>query len=207
MSKTIHGIDLTAADGVARLLDFHRATFGDAVMQADESGDESTSQQSAEGDKPEADEKLGEPGLKALQAERDARTKAEKDLADAKAALQRIEDDKLSEIERARKDKEEAEKTVSQLRLETARLTALATHPVPADYQDLVQGTDADSFMASAKKVAELAAAAAGGGRKPDAIPDSGSRTPGSDPYSKGGSVAAGREMFAASRKTSQKEG
>lgn len=33
--KTIHGIDLTAADGIQKLMDFHRQTFGTAVMQAD----------------------------------------------------------------------------------------------------------------------------------------------------------------------------
>lgn len=34
MSETLHGIDITAPDGIGLLLDFHRLTFGNAVMEA-----------------------------------------------------------------------------------------------------------------------------------------------------------------------------
>ena len=37
-TKTLHGIDMTAPDAVERLLDFHRRTFGSAVMQAEGEG-------------------------------------------------------------------------------------------------------------------------------------------------------------------------
>jgi colicin import membrane protein len=152
------------------------------------------------------DEKLGEPGLKALKAERDARAKAEQDLADARAALQQIEDAKLSDIQRAQKEAADAATTAASLRLENARLAALAEHPVPKDYQDLVTGTDAESFLASAKKVAALAAAASGKVAPLDRIPDSGDRSK-NNSVTPGGSVAAGREMFASKKKISQKEG
>lgn len=33
--KTVHGIDLTAPNGIEMLMDFHRQTFGDATMSAD----------------------------------------------------------------------------------------------------------------------------------------------------------------------------
>ncbi|UXM92555.1 hypothetical protein [Paenarthrobacter sp. JL.01a] len=33
--KMLHGIDITAPGGVQKLLDFHRLTFGDAVMEVD----------------------------------------------------------------------------------------------------------------------------------------------------------------------------
>lgn len=36
--KLLHGIDIAAPGGVAKLLDFHRQTFGDAVMEAGAEG-------------------------------------------------------------------------------------------------------------------------------------------------------------------------
>lgn len=194
MSKHFpHGIDITAPGGISELMDFHRATFGDAVMEAD-GGQE---QQEPGGSEPEkADEKLGEPGIKALQAERDARSRAEKDLADARAALQKIEDEKLSDIDRARKEVADSNARLEALGLENARLAALANHPVPKDYQDLVTGHDAESFAASAKKVAALAAAAEGRGKLPDPVRESGSRST-TETTSTGGSISAGRAMFA----------
>lgn len=200
-----HGIDITAPGGIAELMNFHRATFGDAVMEADTSTLPSTDAPAADGGNGEApDEKLGEPGIRALKAEREARDKAEKDLAEAKAALQKIEDEKLSDIDRARKDVAEAAALTASLRLENARLAALATHPVPKDYQDLVTGTDAESFLASAKKVAALAAAATGKGNLPDPVRESGDRSS-TDSTSTGGSISAGRAMFA--DKNKKKEG
>ncbi|WP_138443526.1 hypothetical protein [Sinomonas susongensis] len=35
--KLLHGIDIAAPGGIQKLLDFHRLTFGDAVMEADPS--------------------------------------------------------------------------------------------------------------------------------------------------------------------------
>lgn len=208
MKKLCHGIDLTAPGGIAALMDFHRATFGDAVMEVAPDPVEPLKPQepvSPDGDK-DPDERLGEPGLKALQSEREARAKAEKDLADARAALQQIEDAKLSDIQRAQKEAADAATTAASLRLENARLAALAEHPVPKDYQDLVTGTDAETFSASAKKVAALAAAASGKVAPLDRIPDSGDRSK-NNSVTPGGSVAAGREMFASKKKISQKEG
>lgn len=208
MKKHCHGIDLTAPGGIAALMDFHRATFGDAVMEVTPDPVEPPKPQepaTPSGDKA-PDEKLGEPGLRALQAERDARSKAEKDLADARAALQQIEDAKLSDIQRAQKEAADIAAEAATLKLENARLAALAEHPVPKDYQDLVTGTDAESFLASAKKVAALAAAASGKVPPLDRIPDSGDRSK-NNGVTPAGSVAAGREMFAAKKKTSQKEG
>ncbi|SDW33179.1 hypothetical protein SAMN04487912_102358 [Arthrobacter sp. cf158] len=165
-----HGIDITAPGGIEALMDFHRLTFGDAVMEDDPeaaaqaAADAAAAQAAADAAAAEAakDEKLGEGGLKALQAERDARAKAEKDLAEAKSALQKIEDAKLSDIQRAQKERDDAAAALAAAKSENARLAALAAHPVPADYQDLVVGTDEASYLASAKKVAELYAKAEG---------------------------------------------
>lgn len=115
------------------------------------------------------DEALGEGGIKALQSERDARAKAEKDLADARTQLQQIEDAKLSDIQKAQKDASDAAARVTALESANARLTALAKYPVLEDYQDLVTGTDAASYEASAKRVSELLARTqAPGTPKPD---------------------------------------
>lgn len=121
------------------------------------------------------EEALGEGGIKALQAERDARAKAEKDLSDAQARLQEIEDAKLSDIQKAQKDASDAAERVSALESANARLTALAKYPVAEEYQDLVTGSDAASYEASAKRVSELLALAqAPGTPKPD--PSGGAR-------------------------------
>jgi len=198
-----HGIDLTATGGIAALMDFHRKTFGDAVMEADTSTLPNQDVKPDTGEAGTPDEKLGEPGLKALQSEREARSKAEKDLAEARAALQKIEDEKLSDIDRARKEAADAANLTATLKLENARLAALAEHPVPKDYQDLVTGTDAESFLASAKKVALLAAAATGSGKLPP-VHESGDRS-NTDTTPAGGSISAGRAMFA--DKNKKKEG
>lgn len=87
---------------------------------------------------------------------------AEKRAADAEAALQKIEDDKLSDVDRANKAAADAAAELSKARLDNMRLTALADNPVPKEYQDLVIGTDAASFEASAKKIAALWARAEG---------------------------------------------
>ncbi|AYR01508.1 scaffolding protein [Arthrobacter phage Seahorse] len=188
-----HGIDITAPGGLTALMDFHRLTFGDAVMRINPdagngggAGDGGTGEggegqpvgtQAQQGDGPaDGDQPLGEGGLKALQAERDARAKAEKDLADAKAALQKIEDAKLSDIQRAQKERDDAAAELAAAKSDNARLAALATHPVPKEYQDLVVGTDEASYLASAKKVAELYAKAEGKPFRPAPDPSQGAR-------------------------------
>ena len=151
-----------------------------------------------------SEETLGANGIKALQAERDAHQREAKRANDLAARLQAIEEKNLSDIELANKRAEDATATAATLVRDNARLNALAKYPVPADYQDLVQGTDADSFEASAKKLSELAALANGGPKRPDPIHESGSGN--TTPKDKsGGSIAAGRDMFAA--KSKKKEG
>lgn len=193
-----HGIDITAPGGIERLMDFHRLTFGDAVMEVDADAAAQAAVDAAEAAKL-ADEKLGEPGIKALQAEREGRTKAEKDLAEARAALQKIEDGKLSEIQRAQKERDDQAAENATLKATNARLAALAEHPVPKDYQDLVTGTDEASYLASAKKISELYARAEGKAPKPDPVPGSGSRSGEKNPV--GGSIAAGRDLYASRKK------
>lgn len=115
-----HGIDLNAAGGIEALLEHHRLTFGDAVMQDDGAGGgdggsgggtggEGSSGGSGNGAGSGAgagdggsggdDGDLGEGGKKALTTEREARKAAEK-LANERAA-------RITELENATKSDEE----------------------------------------------------------------------------------------------------
>lgn len=137
---------------------------------------------------------LGDGGKAALQVERDARA-AEKARADAaEAKLQAAEDAKLSDIQLANKERDEKASEVAALKATNARLAALAEHPVPKEYQDLVTGTDEASFLASAKKISELYARAEGKAPKPAPVPGSGGRS--SESNASGGSLAAGRDLY-----------
>lgn len=203
MSKSFpHGIDITAPGGITALMAFHRLTFGDAVMEdgaeaAAEAAKAAAEAAEAAGDK--GGEKLGEPGLRALQQERDARAAAEKRATDAEAKIQAAEDAKLSDIQRAQKERDDQAAENATLKATNARLAALAEHPVPKEYQDLVTGTDEATYLASAKKISELYARAEGKAPKPDPVPGSGIRS--GESKTSGGSLAAGREAFAAKRK------
>lgn len=204
MSKSFpHGIDITAPGGLTALMAFHRRTFGDAVMETDEeAAAKAAAEAKAAADAAAAkaaDEKLGEGGIKALKAERDAREAAEKRAAEAEAKVQAAEDAKLSDIERAKKEAADAAAEAAKLKADNARLAALAEFPVPKEYQDLVTGTDAASYLASAKKISDLYARAEGKAPKPDPVPGSGKRSGENNPA--GGSVAAGRELYASRKK------
>lgn len=197
------GIDITAPGGIERLMDFHRLTFGDAVMEVD--GD-AVAQAAADAEaaagteaSKAADEKLGEGGLKALQAEREARDAAEKRAAAAEAKVQAVEDAKLSDIQRAQKERDEQAAENATLKATNARLAALAEYPVPKDYQDLVTGVDEASYLASAKKISELYARAEGKAGGSGVVHKSGTSSGDNNPA--GGSLSAGREAFAAKRK------
>lgn len=127
----------------------------------------------------------------------EARSKENKtELDDAQARLQADADAKLSDIDKANKAAADAAAETATLKSENARLLALATHPVPEDYRDLVTGTDADSYLASAKKISELYARAEGKPAKPGVVHGSGDRSGDNNPT--GGSLAAGRELYAA---------
>ncbi len=119
-----HGIDLRAAGGIQRLLDFHRAVFGDAVMQDGAGGGEQSDGQSQSGQQPadqsgqapggqgsgrddggrdghdDADEQLGEPGKRALQAERSKNQNLTRELTEARQRLQELEDKDKTEEQR-----------------------------------------------------------------------------------------------------------
>jgi hypothetical protein len=89
---------------------------------------------------------------------------------------------RLAEIEEA--NKSESQKLREQLDALTARataaerdkerLTVLARHQIPEEYQDLVHGSDVDSLDASAQKVKALIEANGAKDRASFVIPDEG---------------------------------
>lgn len=166
--------------------------------QAVEATEQTERTEAAPGDQ----EQLGEGGKKALTAERARADKAEKDARDLRAQLDKIAENQLSDIDRANKTASDAQAALADANTQIARLTALAKYPVPADYQDLVTGTDAESYEASAKKLHELHARAEGKAPapRPDPVPGSGTRTDGNPA---GNSVSAGRDLFAQRHKSS----
>lgn len=147
---------------------------------------------------PKADEPLGEGGMKALQAEREARAAAEAESKRLKAIVDASEASKLSDIEKAQKERDEASTRASTLERENWRLAALAEHPVSKDNRDIVVGNDAESFLASAKRISELEAAAKGTA-KSGVVQKSG--TSGGDPAPTGGSIDTGRDLYTSKHK------
>lgn len=125
-----------------------------------------------EGAKP-ADE-LGEAGIAALKAERDARRTAEKTASDLAAKVKAFEDRDKSEAEKAQELLNELTKRATRAERDNARLAVIAEHQIPKDYQDLIQGDDEDSLNAAAAKVAALINATAPSDRATLVIPDEG---------------------------------
>lgn len=127
------------------------------------------------------------------------------------AALQaRLVAFEAAEVKRAEEQKAEddAELSKSQIlerdlaaaNLRLARAEAIAAHPVPTEYQSQVHGTDAASFLASAKFISELAAKAAGVIPPPpklDPVPGSGTGT-GAGGGQAPGSISELRQQIAA---------
>ena len=60
------------------------------------------------------DEQLGQPGLNALRAEREARKTAERDLAAMRDRLKKFEDRDKTELQKANECDEAAEKTAAE---------------------------------------------------------------------------------------------
>lgn len=110
-----------------------------------------------EGAKPE--DELGEKGVEALRKERDARKAAEKALNDLAAKVKAFEDRDKSESEKLQEQLSELTNRASRAERENARLAVIAEYSIPKDFQDLIQGDDADALAAVAAKVQALVAA------------------------------------------------
>lgn len=147
MSKKLigpHGIDLRAPGGIEALFAFNRSLFGDAVMEAGEGGEGGTPAGADPAGTPaggagsgDSDETLGEPGVKALQSEREARKAAEKLATEREARIRELEDagksadekerERVASLEKSDRDKESAiaERDAKLLRYEIAAAKGL----------------------------------------------------------------------------------
>ena len=96
------------------------------------------------------DEALGEPGKRALTAEREARRTAERQLAEAAAKLKEIEDANLSEIEKAKRDADEARAQLAALQREGARSRIALEKGVPSDLIEFIVGDNEEQMAAKA---------------------------------------------------------
>lgn len=96
------------------------------------------------------DESLGEGGLKALRAEREARKTAEDKAASLQAQLDEIEKANLSELERAQREAAEAKAALAeQTRAGLINKVAL-DKGVPADLAGLLSGDSEEEIAAKA---------------------------------------------------------
>ncbi|NKG21101.1 hypothetical protein [Paeniglutamicibacter terrestris] len=126
-------------------------------------------------------EGLGDAGKNAIKGERakarEAEARANAQAAESarlKAIVDAAEEAKLSDLEKAQKVTDDTKAENARLATENMRLTALATHSVSKENQDLVVGTDAASFLASAERISKLEAAAAGKTKTQEVVPGSG---------------------------------
>ena len=86
------------------------------------------------------------------------RAKENKSAADK---LAEIEESKKTEIQKAMERAEQAEQRINELEREKTRLSVIASHGIPEDYQDLIKGTSEEELAASAEKVKSLIESAA----------------------------------------------
>ncbi|MBX4168052.1 hypothetical protein K3M35_05145 [Rhodococcus sp. DMU2021] len=98
---------------------------------------------------------LGEPGLRALQAERDARAEADRQVADLQRQLDEINAAQLSDLERAQQAAQAAQEAqqaaqaaAEQRAAEAARWRFAATNGVPAAWVERLRGSTDEELAA-----------------------------------------------------------
>lgn len=102
------------------------------------------------------DEALRAEGLAALKRERDARKAAAAERDALAEKLREYEDRDKTEAQRASEALAAAQAERERLAAENLRLTVLHRHSIPADYADLVHGSDEEQLEASAAKLQTL---------------------------------------------------
>jgi hypothetical protein len=199
------GINLSAPGGVQALLDFHRCTFGDAVMEDNSgaggssgtggdpgagTGGQGTGSDSgatggqqggapgSSGQEGQDGEKLGEGGIKALQAERDARTQAQKDLTAAQNRIKELENatkteeqkrtERLGELEQNDRTKDTK---IAGLESTLLRYQVAAAEGLDLEAAERLRGATKEEIEADAK-----AFKAKFGPNRPGVVPGAGAR-------------------------------
>jgi colicin import membrane protein len=100
------------------------------------------------------DETLGEGGKKALKAEREARTAAEKQAAELKAKLDKIEAANMSDLERAQKEAADAKAEAAKASVDVLRFRVAAQHGISEEDAELfLTGTDAETLTKQATRL------------------------------------------------------
>lgn len=120
-------------------------------------------------------ETLGENGLKALNAEREARKEADKRLKEALEKINAFEEAQLSEQEKTKRKVEQTEKLLIEARAEQERLQhellardVASEFQIPANAVHRLQGSTREELEADAKELAKLFAPK--GARKPEPV-------------------------------------
>lgn len=148
---------------VGALIGFHRAHFGAARMENENDDDGGqfgeNGDPAGESGQPETgggtDEPLGEPGKKALQAERDAHAREKKRADDLAAKLQEHEDAKLTEQQRTEKALDDERGKTASLTSTVARYEAAEKAGIPLSWAKRLVGATAEELEADAKTVAD----------------------------------------------------
>jgi hypothetical protein len=101
-----------------------------------------------------ADVPLGPAGEKALKAERELRNAAERQAAEFKAKLDKIEAANLSDLERAQKEAADAKEAAAKATTEALRFRVAAQHGISDEDADLfLTGTDAETLTKQATRL------------------------------------------------------
>lgn len=124
----------------------------------------------------EPDAPLGEPGKKALDAERAARKAAEKAAADALARVKQFEDAQKSETERLTEQLEQFKAQAAKAEAETLRLRVAADTGLSADLHEFLTGGDEESLRAQAQKLMAATATPTADPRRPVPDPSQGAK-------------------------------
>lgn len=121
---------------------------------------------------PATGDQLGEAGLKALHAERDARKEAERRLSDTEKRLKELTDQRPADQKLA-DQLAEIQEELSNERIARLRSDAALTHQITPDNLPLLTGTTPDELTAQATRIAALqqAATAAAGANGTITIP------------------------------------
>jgi hypothetical protein len=105
---------------------------------------------------PAADAPLGEPGKKALEAERAARAQAERAQAALQKQLDEIEASKLSDIERAQKEAADAKELAAKAQGEALRYRIATKHGISDEDAELfLTGADEATLTRQAARLVE----------------------------------------------------
>lgn len=148
------------------------------------------SNNSGEPNTPEpSDEPLGEGGLKALKAEREARSQAEKTAAEYAARIKEFEDAQKSEEEKQAERLKSLEDSAKSNELRAARYEVAAEVGLDLKAANRLQGSTREELLSDAEELKKLLDSRVPPAPKPDHSQGGGDDT-------KSGGVQAGRDLF-----------